>query len=514
MSESGGDGPGPAKKPRLTPFQPKHLLEYGLKIEDYNEKNDVSCVRCQFCTHFGREDIDAETRKRKKTSNHKTFSIPFRPENYRKHHETQHAEIWKQYQAASIEGKQQFFEGHKALPLPTHVFKAVAPPLPPVPSIIVPLNGSAVGRVGYVCEELFMWHAPWPHLYSPHLQPYTHWEHPETKRRFHGLLAVSGLLDKLTIIRARPATNDDLLLNHTQAYIDTIREKSRLDNGGDAGDEAQFSRGGFEIASLAVGGVLSLVDAVMNKHVDSGYALVRPPGHHALRDKGMGFCIFNNVAIAAYHLFRSYPGLIGKIAIVDYDVHHGNGTQASFEADDRVLFVSVHQAGNYPLNSGWIEETGFGPGAGYTINVPLPPGSGHGAYMATFDRVVLPALEAFAPDFILVSSGFDAEYCDPLSQMMAHSETFRAMAAKLKTAATNLCDGRAVFVHEGGYSESYVPFCGAAVVQELLGLEKDAVVTDPFLFEIKDRPFQELQPHQDDVLTKVIASNKVLLSKK
>ncbi|OQS06812.1 histone deacetylase [Thraustotheca clavata] len=497
----------PVKKPRLTPFQPKHLLEYGLKIEDYNEKNEVSCVRCQFCTHFGREDVDAENRKRKKTSNHKTFSIPFRPENYRKHHETQHAEIWKQYQSASIDGKQQFFDKAKQQQQ-NHLHQSQLL----MPSIIVPLTSAIVGRVGYVCEELFMWHAPWPHLYSLHLQPYTHWEHPETKRRFHGLLAVSGLLDKLSIIRARPATNEDLLLNHTQAYIDEIKEKSRLDNGGDAGDEAQFARGGFEIACLSAGGVLSLVDAVMNKHVEMGYALVRPPGHHALRDKGMGFCIFNNIAIAANYLMQIYQ--IGKIAIVDYDVHHGNGTQASFEADDRVLFISVHQAGNYPLTTGWIEETGIGPGAGYTINVPLPPGSGHGAYMSTFDRVVIPALEEFGPEFILVSSGFDAEYCDPLSQMMAHSETFRMMASKLKGAAATLCEGRIVFCHEGGYSESYVPFCGAAVIQELLGLEKDSVVVDPFLFEIKDRPYQDLQPHQQDVIDKVVASSKLLKERK
>jgi acetoin utilization deacetylase AcuC-like enzyme len=214
---------------------------------------------------------------------------------------------------------------------------------------------SCSGKVGYVCEEVYMWHAPWPHLYNSHMQPYQHWEHPETKRRFHGLLAVSGLLDRLHIVRARLATVEELCLNHTTDYIQAIQAKSLQEQGGDAGEEATFSHGAYEIARLSVGGVLALCEAVMHGEVPCGYALVRPPGHHALPDKGMGFCIFNNVAIAAHVLLSRYPRQIHKVAIVDYDVHHGNGTQASFESDDRVLFISLHQAGNYPMNTGFVE---------------------------------------------------------------------------------------------------------------------------------------------------------------
>ncbi|RHY42463.1 hypothetical protein DYB34_012181 [Aphanomyces astaci] len=367
------------------------------------------------------------------------------------------------------------------------------------------------GRVGYVFEELFMWHAPWPGL-SEHTQPFAPWESPETKRRFHGLLAATGLLDKLQVVRARRATQAELELNHGRAYIESIQEKSLLPNGGDAGDWAQFSQGAYEIACLSVGGVLALVDAVMDRHVTCGYALVRPPGHHALRDIGMGFCIFNNIAIAAHYLLQTYPSSVRKVAIVDYDVHHGNGTQASFEADNRVLFISIHQANNYPLDSGHIHEIGTGDGRGYTINIPLPPGSGTGAYNSAMGRVVLPALHEFAPDFILVSSGFDASYMDPLGNMMVSSECFGQMADALRTAASDICSGRLVFCHEGGYSDFYVPFCGAAVIEALLGLQ--GTVKDPLLYEARARGGQDLQPHQDAVLQQVLASSKLLESSK
>ncbi|RHY25399.1 hypothetical protein DYB32_008344 [Aphanomyces invadans] len=295
---------------------------------------------------------------------------------------------------------------------------------------------------------------------------------------------------------------------YMRPYVESIQEKSLLPNGGDAGDWAQFSQGAYEIACLSVGGVLALVDAVMSRQVSCGYALVRPPGHHALPDIGMGFCIFNNVAIAAYYLLQEYPSKIRKVAIVDYDVHHGNGTQASFEADDRVLFISVHQDNNYPLNSGRIE------GEGYTINIPLPAGSGTGAYNSTMDRVVVPALHAFEPDFILISSGFDASYMDPLGNMMVSSECFGQMARALKAAASAIpsCNGRLAFCHEGGYSEFYVPFCGAAVIESLLGME--GTVKDPLLYEARARGNQSLQPHQDAVLEQVIASAKLLQQKK
>lgn len=361
-------------------------------------------------------------------------------------------------------------------------------------------------RIGYVFDERYMWHRPWSIQYSALVEPFKHWESPETKRRFHGLLAVSGLLRQLIAIAPEPATRAQLALVHSTAYIDEIERTSQREEGGNAGEEAPFSQFAFDIASLSTGGVIQAVDAVMCGSVSAAYALTRPPGHHATPTRGMGFCLFNNVAIAAKHLLHAYADTVRKVAIVDYDVHHGNGTQDAFYDDDRVLFISLHQANNYPANTGAYTETGMGAGAGTTINVPLPPGSGSGAYEYAFERVVVPALGRFTPDFILVSSGFDASYADPLAAMILSSEVFRSMAQHVIRAADQLCSGRVVFAHEGGYSETYVPFCGAAVIEALLRVDDPAQrIEDPFLDEVQRWEYQELQTHQRDAVNRVVA---------
>ncbi|GMF21703.1 unnamed protein product [Phytophthora fragariaefolia] len=324
-------------------------------------------------------------------------------------------------------------------------------------------------KVGYVFDERYLWHRPWSIQYSTLVEPFCHWEAPETKRRFHSLLAVSGLLDHLELLKPRVATNAQLERVHSRQYLEELERASTREEGGNAGEEAPFSQFAFDIARLSVGGVLAAADAVMDGRVESAYALTRPPGHHAVKDRGMGFCLLNNVAITAQHLLDAYPTQIKRIAIVDYDVHHGNGTQEAFYEDDRVLFVSLHQDNNYPADSGAVSERGIGKGEGFNINVPLPPGSGSGAYEYAFKNVVVPALDAFKPDFVLVSSGFDASYADPLAAMILSSSVFRFMARELVEAAKRLCGGRIVFAHEGGYSETYVPFCGAAVIEEMLG---------------------------------------------
>ena len=278
---------------------------------------------------------------------------------------------------------------------------------------------------------------------------------------------------------------------HTPEYVETIREMSASD-GGDAGEGAPFSHGGFEIALLAAGGTITAVDAVLDNEVDNAYALVRPPGHHAERDRGRGFCVFGNVAIAAMHALADRG--LGRIATIDWDVHHGNGTQQAFYDRDDVLTMSIHQDNWYPRDSGALEETGEAAGDGYNINVPLPPGSGHGAYLATIEQVIVPALEAYKPDLILVPSGFDGGMYDPLGRMMAYSETFREMTRLLLEAADQLCGGRLVLSHEGGYSPTYVPFCGLAVVEELSGRRSEA--GDPMADNAAGAGGQGLQPHQ------------------
>jgi acetoin utilization deacetylase AcuC-like enzyme len=242
--------------------------------------------------------------------------------------------------------------------------------------------------------------------------------------------------------------------------------------------------------------------SVVEGRVDNAYALVRPPGHHAERDRGRGFCIFGNVALAI--LNAKSRGLIERVAVVDWDVHHGNGTQSAFYSDPTVLTISIHQDGFYPMDSGSLDERGEGAGYGFNLNVPLPPGSGHGAYVETVKEVVVPALRSFRPDVIVVASGLDAAAYDPLARMMCHSDTYREMAALLKMAAEELCGGRLVACHEGGYSAYYVPWCALAILEVFAGVETS--YPDPSLSYLVGRPGQELQPHQAAIIRKAASA--------
>lgn len=328
------------------------------------------------------------------------------------------------------------------------------------------------------------------------MEPCEHWENAATKRRLFNLLVRSGLIDKLARIKAKAASREEITLVHTEAYHDMVVEMSAR-GGGDAGDMATFGPGGYEIAALSAGGVLAAVDAVVQGSIRNAYCLVRPPGHHAEPDKGMGFCIFNNIAIAAQYartLTTKDGKPIRKVAIVDYDVHHGNGTQKAFWDDADCLFVSLHQDNNYPVGAGSATDIGGIGAVGANINIPLPPGSGIGAYGAAFEQIVLPALDAFRPDFILVSSGFDASFADPLASMMLSSEAFAGFARSLKDMADKHCNGRLVFAHEGGYSKDYVPFCGLAVIEAISGISSG--VEDSYLEEVRAWNHQALQAHQ------------------
>jgi len=327
------------------------------------------------------------------------------------------------------------------------------------------------------------------------VQPLGHLENAEGKRRIRNLLEVSGLIEHLVVLKPRAATEDEILRLHTREYVERIKsDSSKL--GGDAGDLTPFGPGSYEIALLAVGGCITAVDAVLDGTVDNVYALVRPPGHHAERDTGRGFCIFSNVALAALHA-RDARGLT-RVAVVDWDVHHGNGTEHAFYDDPSVLTISIHQDNNYPPQSGAITDRGSGAGDGYNINVPLPAGSGVGAYVATFERVVAPALRSFRPELIFVASGLDASAMDPLASMMMTSDGYRKLTQVMLGVASEVCDGRLVVCHEGGYSPAYVPYCGLAILEELSGRRTD--VADPLLGLLESFGGQDLQPHQDAVI--------------
>ena len=262
--------------------------------------------------------------------------------------------------------------------------------------------------------------------------------------------------------------------------------------GGRLDHELHIGPRGAEIARLSLGGVLAAVDAVLDGTVDNAYCLVRPPGHHAEADGGHGFCVFSNVSLAAAHAIEARG--LQRVAIVDWDVHHGNGSEAHMYNRNDCLFISLHQDGLYPLGGGAVTRSGAGAGAGYNINIPLPPGSGFGAYDDAFARIVLPALRAYKPQLILVSCGFDASFLDPLGRMLLTANDFRRLTAQLRAAADELCGGRLVLAHEGGYSAMYVPFCGLACVEELAGFRSSVV--DPFEADAGAPTWLALQPHQ------------------
>jgi acetoin utilization deacetylase AcuC-like enzyme len=356
-------------------------------------------------------------------------------------------------------------------------------------------------RTGYVWHEIYGWHdtGRYAGFLRPggFVQPYQHFESSESKTRFAALVEVSGLLDHLVRLRATPATEEDLLRVHDAAYVTRIQAQSMLDKGGDAGDgDSPFGHGGYEIAALAAGGTIAALDAVVTGNVDNAYALVRPPGHHARPTTGMGFCVFSNAAIAI-RAMRAQHG-VERVAVVDWDVHHGNGTQEIFYADPDTLTISLHQDKLFPQDSGLLSECGVGAGLGSCINIPLPAGSGNGAYLATMHRVVVPALRAFRPDLIVVASGFDASANDPLGRMLVTAGSFREMTRVLLDTAADVCAGRLAMTHEGGYSPVYVPWCGLAVLQEMSGVDLD--VDDPFEASWATLPDQELKPWQESVL--------------
>lgn len=286
----------------------------------------------------------------------------------------------------------------------------------------------------------------------------------------------------------------------------------------------------YELSAASRSHFLIIVEELLvRKTIKNAYCLVRPPGHHAHSYTGMGFCIFNNVVLAAKHARHiteaDGENAVKRVAIIDYDVHHGNGTQEAAWEDRDTLFISLHQDNNYPEGTGKMTDVGGLDDCKSVINIPLPPGSGTGAYEYAFDTVVIPSLYRFKPDLILVSSGFDASFADPLARMMLSSECYGTLTRKLMKAAHDLCDDRLIYAHEGGYSVDYVPFCGLAVIEALSGIEcyTDASrtqgniserVLDPYLDEVKGFAFQDCQPHQKHAIDLVAGIHDFVVENK
>ncbi len=274
--------------------------------------------------------------------------------------------------------------------------------------------------------------------------------HPERAERLGAVSdAIDGVREQLVPLPARLAEPGEILAIHDEAHLRgveaaAVRAPTQLD------PDTYVSPASFEVARLAAGACVDLTCAVARGELDGGLAAVRPPGHHAEGDRAMGFCLFNNVAIAAR---AAQAEGAERVLIFDWDVHHGNGTQHSFETDPDVLYVSTHQFPYYP-GTGSFGEVGLGRGEGATLNVPLPAGCGDAEYVGAVQRLVAPAARAFRPDLILVSAGFDAHEHDPLAAMNVGAGGYVAMAAVLRALAEELCGGRLAFVLEGGYALS------------------------------------------------------------
>jgi acetoin utilization deacetylase AcuC-like enzyme len=350
-------------------------------------------------------------------------------------------------------------------------------------------------KTGFVWNERYMWHDTGnaagiiPSDFN--VQPLMHVENPEAKRRFKNLLDASGLVKKLQLIDDRPISDHEILSVHTPEYLNKLIILN--ETGGDAGAFSPMGVGSLDIARLAAGGVLELTEAVVNRTVKNGYALVRPPGHHALPDTAMGFCLLSNAAISAKHALNNLG--LKKVALVDWDVHHGNGAEHIFYQDPSVLTISIHQDNCFPPDSGAREDIGSEKGLGFNFNIPLPPGSGVEAYIKSFEKLVIPALEEFKPGLIIVPSGFDAGAYDPLGRQMMTSKGYRTLTQMLMTTAEKLCQGRLVMCHEGGYNPSTVPYHGLAVIEALSG--ESSGIEDPFLEIHSGMGGQALNDHQE-----------------
>jgi acetoin utilization deacetylase AcuC-like enzyme len=311
-------------------------------------------------------------------------------------------------------------------------------------------------RVGVIYDEAYLEHDTGAHV-----------ENSERLKSTLKLIEESGLKNEVEFINPRPATIDEIAMVHSKEYITRIEQKSEK-GGGKLDVDTVTSKGSYKAATLAAGAVLTAVDEVMNSRFNSAFALVRPPGHHAACWHSMGFCLFNNIAVGAKYALANYD--IQRILIVDFDVHHGNGTQDTFYTDPNVLYFSTHQYPFYP-GTGNMDEKGAREGTGFTVNVPLIGGWGDFEYQAVFEDVLAPVARRFQPQLIMVSAGYDAHWADSIASMQVSVSGFSRLTEIIKTLANMICGGKMVFTLEGGYNTEALALSVAATLNTLLGKE-------------------------------------------
>jgi acetoin utilization deacetylase AcuC-like enzyme len=303
-------------------------------------------------------------------------------------------------------------------------------------------------------------------FYKKHINGYSHPECPERLEVIYEMLDQPEMNDLFKKIFPREATEEEITAVHAPSYYRTVAETALrrgitpLDADTSAGPDS------FRAAKLAAGGFLSLLAIIQDRLLGNGFALVRPPGHHAEANRAMGFCIFNNVAIGALYLIKKLT--LNKVLIVDWDLHHGNGTQHSFYDNSQILYFSTHQYPFYP-GTGNFGDVGEGKGKGFTINVPLQPGAGDEEYSMIFKEILIPIAREFSPDFILVSAGFDIHFDDPLGGMRVTPEGFASLTRMLMDCAQQSCNGKLAMVLEGGYGLKGLSDSVRAVLLELSG---------------------------------------------
>jgi len=317
-------------------------------------------------------------------------------------------------------------------------------------------------RTGYVYDERYLLHDPgsW------------HPERPDRLKAIHTALKENGVLELLVPIKPYPAPLAWVERLHDADYLRRFKEACEKGRSIFQSQDCGISRQSYEIALLAAGGVMAAADAVMGNLVENAFCAVRPPGHHAEHDRAMGFCFFNNIALGALYLLENFG--LERVAIFDWDVHHGNGTQHLFESDPRVFYVSVHEDPQhcYP-GTGYAREGGKGPGKGFTLNLPFSPHSGDEDYLEAITEKAMPRLRQFAPQFVLISAGFDAHADDPLAHMHLTRRAYREMTRLMLDLARDSAGGRLITVLEGGYNLEVLEECVEDHLRLLLDIPLD-----------------------------------------
>jgi len=328
-------------------------------------------------------------------------------------------------------------------------------------------------KFGFLIDDCYLEHDPGSR----------HPESPERLRAIQAALASHETIAGWSRLAPRRARQEELEMVHRASLVDRVEKAARKAPSYLDADTVVSARS-YETALSAVGGVIECVEAIASGRLKRGFAFVRPPGHHAEPDKAMGFCLFNNVALGAAHARRLHG--MKRIAVVDIDLHHGNGTQACYYFDPGVLYVSTHQFPYYP-GTGDFGEIGAGEGKGFTVNLPLPGGTGDDTFVPLYRRVVAPILDQYKPELILVSAGFDAYFRDPLGGLKVTAQGYARAAAALIAAADRSAAGKICFVLEGGYSMEGLQSCTRAVMREIEQggrVDETRGVEDPLYYEI------------------------------